>query len=329
LAQDRIQVFENEPVNLTWEKSPLAKSYTVELVDPQGKVIQRQKVSDAKWSWKAGPKGAYQARVMAMDQFGRPSEQASQTQLLVSSKPVAKVVAPPRAPREPANVESSLSMKAPEAPTPTFLNRNYPSSKVEVSGAGFTQYSSEQLANNAEQPVAFMLGLHVQHWFDEHHGAEGFLKTKVMGVNKGAGDTSPFQAEARYDYRWKIPWNFLSKLNETQLSAIIGYEMYRNQSAGSVYTPAYDLMKVGFGLAFPLWERWDTGGEVLYGQGFDASTKYEVSGFLNYYLRRDWSAGVGYRVHLFVAGSNKSAPPAGLPFREGFGEAYSVLRWHY
>jgi hypothetical protein len=46
-------------------------------------------------------------------------------------------------------------------------------------------------------------------------------------------------------------------------------------------------------------------------------------------LRSDWSVGVGYRVHLFEAGSASSAPSGGIPYREGFGEAFTVLRKHY
>jgi hypothetical protein len=329
LAEEQIRVFENDSVKVAWEKSPNAKSYQVELIDPKGKVIQRQKVLGSQWSWKAGPKGVYQARVMAYDQYGRQSEKASQTDVYVSPKPVAKaapVVA--QAPRQPANVDSTLTMKADHDQPATYLNRNYPTSKLELMGAGFTMYSSEQVSQNATQPVALMMGLRLKHWFGDH-GAEGLFKTKVMGVNKGSTEASPMQAELRYNYRWKLAWNWFSGLKETQLSAILGYEMYRNSAGHYVYTPKYDLAKVGFGVAFPLFERWDTGGEVLYGAGFDASTKMEISGFLNYYLRRDFSAGVGYRLHLFEAGSADSAPAAGLPYREGFGEAYSVLRWHY
>ncbi len=329
LAEEQIRVFENEKVNVAWEKSADAKAYQVELIDPKGKVIKRQKVSGSEWSWKAGPQGVYQARVMAFDKYGRQSEKASQTDVYVSQKPVAKaapVVAQP--PRKPANVDSSSTMKTDGEAQATYLNRSYPSSRLEVMGAGFTMYSSEQVSQNAEQPVALMMGLRMQHWFGDH-GAEGIFKTKVMGVNKGSADAAPMQAELRYNYRWKFAWNWFSGLKETQLSAILGYEMYRNSSAGLIYTPKYDLAKLGLGIAFPLFERWDTGGEVLYGSGFDSSTKTEISGFVNYYLRRDFSAGMGYRLHLFQAGSVDSAPAAGLPYREGFGEAYSVLRWHY
>ncbi|MGZ5279016.1 MAG: hypothetical protein ACXWC9_03690, partial [Pseudobdellovibrionaceae bacterium] len=327
LAKDQIQVYENDSVSVAWEKSPEAKSYQVELVDPKGQVIQRQKVTGSEWNWKAGPKGVYQARVSAYDKFGRQSDKVSETQVLVNSKPVAKV-APPIEKRKPANVDSTTSMKMDETGQQTFLNRNYPSSKIELVGAGFTMYSSEQISQNTEQPFALLMGLHVQHWFGDH-GAEGFLKSKVMGVNKASSEAAPLQAELRYNYRWKMNWNFFSKLRESQLSAIVGYEMYRNASGGSVFASKYDLAKAGLGVAFPLFEKWDTGGEVLYGQGFDASTKFEISGFVNYYLRRDWSAGMGYRLHLFQAGSVDSAPSGGLPYREGFGEAYSVLRFHY
>jgi hypothetical protein len=141
------------------------------------------------------------------------------------------------------------------------------------------------------------------------------------------GNVHPLQAEARYHYRFLLPFNFLSKFKQSRMSLFTGYEYYRNWG-GSLFAPQYDLMKFGFTLAFPLFYRWDTGGEMVYGHGFDSSKKYEVAGYVNYFWERNLSLGIGYRVHLFEAGSPVSSP-LGLPYREGFGEGYSVVRWHY
>lgn len=67
----------------------------------------------------------------------------------------------------------------------------------------------------------------------------------------------------------------------------------------------------------------------MYGAGSDQSSKYEVSGFFHYYLDPRWSMGAGYRVHLFQAGTPESSPDGSMPYREGYGEGYSVLRWNY
>ena len=330
LAKQQIQTFEYDKVQLNWDQSPRAKGYQVEFVDPKGKVISRETVKDSQWTWKGGAKGTYQARVFALDQFGRKSDTSAQSEVLVAAKPVAKVAPLPKKKEEtrtPASVDSTVSMKADDV-SGTYLNRQYPSSKMELIGSGFTMYSSEQVGQGREQPLALLMGLHIQHWFNDH-GADAYFKSKVVNVNSTAGQASPLQAELRYQYRWKLHWNTFSNLRESQLSAILGYELYRNQNSGTMFTPNYDLVKLGAAMVFPLFDRWDTGGEVLYGHGFDSSKKYELAGYVNYYLRRDWSAGVGYRLHLFEAGSTRTAPPTGLPFREGFGEAYSVLRWHY
>ena len=326
LAKNQIQVYEYDKVDLSWEKSDLAKSYDVEIVGPAGQLMKAESTKNPEYRWKGGPKGIYQARIFAKDKFGRRSEDAAATEVTVIPKPVIAKKQPPKEVRKPA--AENVSATKIEDPRIPFMNRNYPSSKFELQGAGFTMYSSEQVSQSKEQPLAITLGLRLQQWKGSH-GYEGAIRTKVMGVNKTSSEAAPMTAEVRYNYRWKLYWNAFSKLKESQIAAILGYELYRNQSSGTIFTPNYDLFKVGFSLAFPMFERWDTGGEVLYGQGMDASTKYEIAGWLNYYVRSDWSAGVGYRLHLFQAGSKDSAPASGLPYREGYGEAYSVLRWHY
>ena len=81
-------------------------------------------------------------------------------------------------------------------------------------------------------------------------------------------------------------------------------------------------------MKFPLGRKWDTGGEAVYGVGLETSTKFEASGHLNYVVYPHWSLGVGYRVHYFAAGSEKTTPFI-LPYREAYGEGFSVLRYSY
>jgi len=208
-----------------------------------------------------------------------------------------------------------------------YLNQKYSSSKIELEGGGMTMYSSEQVsAGIGDLPLNVIAGLRLMHWFDRS-GIEASLKTKVISVNSVADQISPIQAEARYLYRWRLPWNLFSKLGSSQFALVTGYEYYRNNANGQ-YSPGYDILKAGFSISFPLLGRWDTGGEALVGTGLDQSQKLEMSGNLNYYVQRDWSFGVGYRVHLFGAGSD-STTPYGVPYREGYGEAFSVLRRHY
>ena len=324
LAKDQFEVYENEGLKVSWDASSNAKAYEIELRNSKGEVIQRRKVKSPHWAWDGGKLGHYQAKVVAVDKYGRKSETAAPLDIKVVPKPVmAKKEEEKR--KLASTPENTLTTKI-ENKDLIYLNRNYPSSKVTLESSGFTMYSSEQIGRQ-EQPVALLMGLRVQQWFGSH-GAEGSLKTKTIGLNSASDQASPLQAEMRYHYRWMMGWNLLSKLKESQISAILGYELYRNPSGGSSFASQYDLLKAGFSLSFPFLHRWDTGGEVLGGTGFDQSKKYEIAGYLNYYLRRDWSMGVGYRLHLFEAGSAASSPQ-GLPYREGFGEAYSNVRWHY
>ncbi len=83
------------------------------------------------------------------------------------------------------------------------------------------------------------------------------------------------------------------------------------------------------GVHFPVFRRWDTGGEILYGIGTDRSKKYEISGFLGYYLSMNATIGLGYRLYLFDAGSLLTSSSFGVPYREGGLEGSSYFRWSY
>jgi len=229
-------------------------------------------------------------------------------------------------PRQPSAV-STLKYSIATDPLIDYLNREYPSSKLSLEGATFTMFSRDQLDHGAPNPVALMLGLRWHHWSGKH-GLETSFKTRVVNAETSPeSEASPYQLEARYHYRWLLPFNPFSPMNRSQFSLLGGYEVYRNPARG-YFSPGYDLFKAGFSLALPLFSRLDTGGEILYGHGPESSRKYELSGYIHYYIQRKWSFGFGYRVHLFEAGS-ESVTPFGLPYREGFGEGYSVLRWHY
>lgn len=232
-------------------------------------------------------------------------------------------------PRQPTadSTDSTLKYSIATDPLIDYLNREYPSSKLAVEGATFTMFSRDQLDHGKPNPVALMLGLRWHRWNAEH-GLETSFKTRVANAETTPeAEAAPYQLEARYHYRWLLPFNPFSQLNRSQFSLLGGYEIYRNPARG-YFSPGYDLFKAGFSLAFPLFSRFDTGGEVVYGHGLESSRKYELSGYIHYYIQRKWSFGLGYRVHLFEAGS-ESVTPFGLPYREGFGEGYSVLRWHY
>ncbi len=328
LTQNQIKVFEEENVKLGWAADEEAKGFQIELRNQRGELVAKESVKGSEWTWKAGRAGPYSAQVFAFDRFGRKSDKASEATLQVVPKPIVKKL-PEKKPapeRQVASVESQSVEKIDPA-TATYLNRAFKSNRVELLGAGFTMYSSEQVTQQVEQPFALTLGFRWQAWFGDH-GAEASLRSKVMGVNTSASQASPLQAEVRYNHRWAMNWNWFSNYKLSYLGFILGYEMYRNQSS-NVFTSKYDLFKTGLSLAFPFASRWDTGGDLLYGFSADNSTKYEISGYFNYYFSSDFSAGLGYRLHLFEAGSASSAPPGGLPYREGYGEGYSSLRWHF
>lgn len=332
LSQSEIRAVEGDSVQLRWPAAAQAQSYKVKIVSANGKIVTEQIVDSAQLIFQAQAVGSYKIELVSRDSFGRSSRGSGQARLIVEARP--QPAEQSRAPAALAQEESDRAREAGQITTtahstsvPRYLNRKFNSSRFSIEGAIFSTFSLDQLDQGQQYPTPATLGVRTLTWFGSK-GVEGSFKSKTIdlfGTAKGA--SSPLQAEARIHHRWQLPFNPFISLNQSQVSIIAGYEYYRNYGNG-LFSPRYELLKTGFSLAFPLLTRFDTGGEVLYGYGFDASQKYEVAGFINYYYKRNWSLGVGYRVHLFQAGS-AGVTPLGLPYREGFGEGNSVLQWHY
>jgi hypothetical protein len=220
---------------------------------------------------------------------------------------------------------ASSVAKGPERAISPYLNEKYSSTKVDLEGSVWALQSKEQTFQGAEMPIATVVGIRGHKWWDRH-GIEGVYKMKALSANQTGGDISPQSTELRYHYRFFTPSPY-RLARELQISAFAGYEMYRSAKS-NLFSSKYDLIKFGTSLEFPLWKKVDTGGEFVYGTG--DGQKYEISGHIHYYLKRDWSFGVGYRIHLFEAATKNSTPEGvELPYREGYTEGYSVLRYHF
>ena len=331
LAKQDLSVYQGERVDLHWNKASNGESFEVLITDKNGNLVVNKITDQNSFEWKTKKTGSYNAQVSALDKWGQKSISAAQASVHVKTKPLptteqlqpklSQADKEPEMKRKPSSVptaQSAISLSPLDEDT---KNLTLTSSKLQIEGAAFT--ISAQNQDSRSNVLAFTA--RSLNWWGSN-GFEGSVKSKVANLSQTSDSPSPTQLEARYHHRWFLPFNLFSSGN-TQFSLIAGYEFYRNPTVG--YSPQYDLLKTGFSVDFPLFHRWDTGGEILYGYGLDSSTKYEVSGRVNYYIQKNWSMGAGYRVHLFQAGSDKSAPPMGVPYREGYGEGYSVLRWHY
>ncbi len=325
LAQSDIQMQVMEERTLSWPAAPRAKSYQVQVLDANGRLVATRQVQGESLKFRMSKPGRYNVKVKAQDAFGRASQSTADARLLVTPKSNV-VLAEKSAPRQPTSDSGTITQKIDDQ-YGYFYNSTFRNSKLAFEGAAFSMFSSEQVFSEKDNPSALTAGVRWTGWL-RSHGLEASAKTKVADATAVPGaSVNPMAFEGRYLYRFDVPFNPLSKLNRSQLALIAGYEIYRNPSS-QLFSSGYDLFKLGFSLAFPLWSRWDTGGEVLYGRGLEDSFKYEISGYIHYYLKKQWSMGLGYRLHLLEAGSTKVAP-ASLPYKEGFGEGYSVLRWHY
>lgn len=321
LTRNEIEVFENDPLVLSWKPNKMALQYHLKCIDSNNQICFEKTTTTNNINFSTQQIGNYKIELRSVDKFLRRSKTASTFSIRVKPKPRLAEL------RKPATVTNQISEKISQK-VPEYLNRNFDSSKVEVHTSAFTMYSAEQINAKKSNPTAMLVGLHWSHWLGRH-GIESLISSKVVDIdNKSNSDVSPLQLEARYRYRMPMSFGLFSDLHRSELSIISGYEVYRNSGSG-LFSSGYSLFKTGLGLNFPLLSRWDTGGELLYGFGLDQSKKYEISGYFNYYYDLRMSLGLGYRVHLFQAGSAAASPVNLLPYREGFGEGYSVLRWHY
>ena len=337
LASGKIDVPLNETLFMNWKSSGV--STRVEIYTENGKKIKD--FVGLKTQWKSPIAGKFKARAWTVNMYGQESPPSKTIPLNVQAPPQPKLAAvPPKEPPKPeptpqakpaepvrktAAVESTVSIKAPPADV-HFQNDHYNSAEVSVNGFLWTAYSSEQYYNSEANPVASGIGLHGTYWRN-HHGVEGSYKSGVLGLNDtGTSQASLKDLEVRYHYRFitSAPWSYSREL---QLSVFGGLENYQN--SGGSFASQYNLIKFGTSVEFPWSSKWSSGGEFVFGTAADNSQKKEISGHLGYFLNPNWSLGAGYRVHLFDAGSVDTAPKGNLPYREGYGEGYSLLKYHF
>lgn len=327
LAQTELKVFEKQKVNLAWRPPAQAQKYIVEIKDRRGRILEQKTVDHPAFTWTGNLPGSYTAEVSTLDRWNRRSPVASRAEITVEALPIPRLPTSETSPAPlAATPQPTATLAAEVASIPEMLRADYRDSYLDFEGAGFTMESQDQALNGADSPIAGLLKIGGQQWWDQL-GLGASYKKKVVGFNSAGGDSGVEDLEVRSSYRWDFLWNPFPKSRGSQVVAIGAIESYRNQSAG-YFSPQYHLLKAGLGLDFALMEAWQTGGELFFGLGTDQSKKYQISGYLHYLLKKTWSVGIGYRVHLFEAGSEASAP-AGLPFREGYGEGYSVIRYRY
>lgn len=328
LAEKVYRIFPDQNLDVEWAPVEHAQGYEIQLRDHTHQIIENQKLRQNLRQFKISKVGKYEIQLSSIDRFGRKSTGAF-AKVIVEPRLINPILSRRIAQPQVRKVSSVSEMSTTQKMDSLLnINQKYSSSTIEINGGGETAISSQDLSTGVTAyHESSSIGLKVTHWL-VHSGFEGFFGTKIADLNSASSEVSSVQVEARYHYRWSIPWNLFSNINATQFSLVGGYEYYRNGKTDT-FSPGYDILKAGFALTFPVLKRWDAGGEVLYGKAFDSSTQYEISGKANYYIRSDWTIGVGYRIHLFDAGSAASAPSSGIPYREGSGEAFSAISKHF
>ena len=104
------------------------------------------------------------------------------------------------------------------------------------------------------------------------------------------------------------------KATGSHASLIVGAESYHSATS-SEFESIYQILKLGGMLHIP--------------STTDFSKKYELSGYVNYYINPRWTFGLGYRTQFFETQNPQDAPNGIYPYREAYGETFSQLRWNY
>ncbi len=309
-------------LELGWNQKGNESSYQIEIEKQgQGKILDT-KLSESKFSWVPNLAGNYKLKVYSLDKEGRRSRKASEIQLRVKdwdlglNQEVAGLN-PEDPDRDMSSTPESLSieMKSVQSRTSGFA-----SSKLSANLSLTSLNSDAQVAGTAAAPYVVMSGLSWGHWMGRH-GSDLRLQTKVASLNESAKTNSPTRIEAHYRYRW---------LKErSQVFVLAGLESYRNSNPEGSFASKADLAKVGLGLNLPFLEKWESGGELLFGQSFSEGQKYELAGSLNYQFKQFWSLGLGYRASILKGQKSSSSSEPKTSFQENSGEAFTNIQLHY
>ena len=298
-----------------------AQSTEIEVFNSAGQTVAQYKGTSATLSPTTA--GVYHVIAVAKNGYGLKSRPSPLLSITVKDKPVLQLA---KAKPQPKRVPTAVSSSAIKAEPPVFYaNEGYKKSDLGVYGFLWTMYSGEQVVNQVAEPVATGVGVRGLYWWD-HSGVEGLASSEVLSLNKTGGQMALKDFEARYHYRFLTPFPF-HLARELQVSLFAGAELYQNSS--SYFVDSYDLIDFGTSLEFPVAEHWTMGGELAYGQGSGQSVKYEITGNLNYFFKKSWSLGCGYKVHLFQTESSQVAPMGYLPYREGYTELYTTIDYRF
>src|SRR5262249_15790203 len=147
--------------------------------------------------------------------------------------------------------------------------------------------SSQQISDQKGTPIMGATGIAVRKWWG-NWGLDGGLRQQVMKFTSNDGQGSFTDVDVRAMHRWTIDWTWFSGLRKLQTSLVAGLEYWRSSGSQS-FSPGYQIGKFGLNIEFPTATRWDMGGDILYGYGFDGTTKPEIAGHVHYWLNKQWS----------------------------------------
>lgn len=191
---------------------------------------------------------------------------------------------------------------------------------IAIEGGETALVSSDSISDSSEPAATHVIGLKAKYQNERNSGSIAY-RTKFGGTNAEGNSQSNSRLELRYTRWWQTRWKPI------RLGWTGGFESYRNPTA-TRFSKGYDAAKTGLDVGITLSEKWKTGGDILVGTWTDANKVYEFGGFLSYDFTRELAFGVGYRLSLFDAAVEGSAPIA-LPYREAMGEAYSSLQFSF
>jgi len=314
------EVMAEEDVNLEWKKSKGATAYILRVFDAEKKPLESIETSARNLNWKTKRPGIYFAQVQATDDYGRFSDPSQFAEIKVQA-PVIRLSGDPKKPktRKPTSLDPDM--------TASFLlpgvgwNRGITKSNAMVMSNYYTFQSAAQ-KNNVGPATSPGVMVSALMWL-KNHGVQGILHKNLASSDINGQSTDFYIAEMRYRYRLHGGMDFFRQF---QSSLYLGYHMYRNSDT-RFFVEKYDLVKGGMSIDIPVFKRWVIGGEM--GLGWQSSAQLlEAALGVDYFFRRNWSMGAGYKVFILEM-EGLSQFPTFPTYREGFTTSHLNMKYFF
>ncbi len=318
-AHNDIETLVDQSTVIAWQKEKSVKLTSVVITDVDGQTIFKTNTTQNQISWIPHSSGIFIAKMTSTDRHGRVSPQSIPLTLKVSDTSILAT----QQEREPQRKISSNDLTTAFDVSQKSLNLSYIKSMMSFGTAFYNFYSAAQMDSVEASPSPGVFG-NVLVWL-HNHGFEGLLQ-KNIAPSETDTTTSADMTSLEARYRYRITPRDLKVFRSFQTSVYAGYEIYKN-SASRFFLDEYNLAKFGLTIDIPVLNSWLLASQIGYGAG-SSTKKIEASLQFDYFFKRNWSMGAGYKIHLLERQNSPQFTSYSL-FREGYTNGAVQLKYFF